>query len=46
MNTTIDKDHACAFTGHRPEQLGFPEAEVIAWLCCMKTNESPCSPTC
>ena len=32
MNTTIDRDHACAFTGHRPERLGFPEADVIAWL--------------
>jgi len=23
---------ACAFTGHRPERLGYPEAEVNAWL--------------
>ena len=28
----IEKEHACAFTGHRPERLNQPEAEVIAWL--------------
>ena len=28
----IDREHACAFTGHRPERLTIPEAEVIAWL--------------
>ena len=27
-----DKTHTCTFTGHRPERLAFPEAEVIAWL--------------
>ena len=25
-------DHVCTFTGHRPERLEFPEAEVIRWL--------------
>jgi uncharacterized phage-like protein YoqJ len=29
---TIDKEHACAFTGHRPERLGIPDSKVIAWL--------------
>ncbi len=29
---TIDRQHACAFTGHRPERLDLPEADVIAWL--------------
>ena len=29
---TIDREHACAFTGHRPERLSIPEADVIAWL--------------
>ena len=29
---TIDRHHACAFTGHRPERLSIPEAAVIAWL--------------
>ena len=24
--------HRCCFTGHRPEKLSLPEAEVIAWL--------------
>ena len=28
----IDKAHACAFTGHRPERLSFPEEDIIAWL--------------
>jgi len=32
MGTTIDRQRACAFTGHRPERLGIPEADVIAWL--------------
>ena len=27
-----DREHTCAFTGHRPERLDLPEAEVIAWL--------------
>ena len=27
-----DKEHTCAFTGHRPERLDLSEAEVIAWL--------------
>ena len=25
-------DHVCTFTGHRPERLELPEAEVILWL--------------
>ena len=25
-------DHVCTFTGHRPERLALPEAEVIRWL--------------
>ena len=25
-------DHVCTFTGHRPERLALPEAEVIQWL--------------
>lgn len=25
-------EHSCAFTGHRPERLALPEAEVIRWL--------------
>ena len=29
---SIDREHACAFTGHRPEKLAIPEADVIAWL--------------
>ena len=29
---TIDRQHACAFTGHRPERLSIPETDVIAWL--------------
>lgn len=24
--------HVCAFTGHRPERMELPEAEVIRWL--------------
>lgn len=32
MNEQNDIVRACAFTGHRPERLGYPEAEVIAWL--------------
>ncbi len=32
MDTTIDRQHACAFTGHRPARLGFPETDVIGWL--------------
>ncbi len=27
-----DLQRACAFTGHRPERLAFPEKDVIAWL--------------
>ena len=27
-----DREHTCAFTGHRPERLDLPEAEIIAWL--------------
>ena len=27
-----DRAHACAFTGHRPERLGFPETETREWL--------------
>lgn len=27
-----DREHTCAFTGHRPERLDLPEAQVIAWL--------------
>ena len=29
---TIDREHTCAITGHRPERLSIPEADVIAWL--------------
>ena len=29
---SIDREHVCAFTGHRPEKLAIPEADVIAWL--------------
>lgn len=29
-NRTIE--HSCAFTGHRPERLAIPEADVILWL--------------
>ena len=29
---TINKEHACAFTGHRPERLSIPDSKVIAWL--------------
>ena len=32
MDTIIDRQHACAFTGHRPERLSIPEANVIVWL--------------
>lgn len=34
MNSSIlnDKIHTCAFTGHRPERLSFPESDVVAWL--------------
>lgn len=32
MDTIIDRQHACAFTGHRSERLGITEADVIAWL--------------
>lgn len=27
-----DRKMCCAFTGHRPERLGCPQAEVIRWL--------------
>lgn len=29
---TIDREHTCCFTGHRPERLEIPEPNVIAWL--------------
>lgn len=34
MNDTAaaDIDFTCAFTGHRPERLSMPEAEVVSWL--------------
>ncbi len=32
MDTAIDRQHACAFTGHRPERLGIPEETAVAWL--------------
>ena len=32
MDTAIDRQHACAFAGHRPERLGIPETDVLAWL--------------
>lgn len=28
----IDIDHACSFTGHRPERLEISESEAVAWL--------------
>ena len=28
----IDVEHAVSFTGHRPERLDMPEAEVQEWL--------------
>ena len=28
----IDVEHACSFTGHRPERLAIPESKVIKWL--------------
>ncbi len=34
MDTTIDRQHTCAFTGHRPERLGFLETGVIAIDAC------------
>jgi len=30
--SNIDRKHACAFTGHRPERLDAPEEEVKKWL--------------
>ena len=30
--TNIDIKHACTFTGHRPEKLDAPEAQVKEWL--------------
>ena len=27
-----NKEKTCAFTGHRPERLGFDESKVKAWL--------------
>ena len=32
MNNQNNPARACAFTGHRPERLTVPEADVIAWL--------------
>ena len=28
----IKREEACAFTGHRPERLKFPEIKVITWI--------------
>ena len=30
--SNIDAKYACSFTGHRPERLDLPEAQVIKWL--------------
>ena len=30
--TNVDVKHACSFTGHRPEKLDAPEADVKMWL--------------
>ena len=30
--SNIDSKYACSFTGHRPERLDLPEAQVIKWL--------------
>lgn len=32
MTEQEKRQHRCCFTGHRPEKLNQPEAEVIAWL--------------
>lgn len=38
MNEQNDIARACAFTGHRPERLTVPEADVIAWLAAETQN--------
>ena len=30
--TSIENEHVCCFTGHRPERLEMPEGKVIKWL--------------